>query len=228
MDPEAAAPDFPDVSPLPETPIVPHVLTGPGSVTYDLSRLSVQPTRDLRIFQTVVFLAFVVGIAAVGVFVYIIYSGRAPNGGDEVSAWLQINVYAYLSAATGLFLFRMNRNPPISLEVSRLGLMFGFPSGRRVTVTWDKLPGQTQLFENPRFEKLPLPKDMQLQLYTIPRYTLLWALAFLPPRVPRTYLTRHAFNGILDAGSRAGLTVTRYGDRYVFDRLNPMQFPSRF
>ncbi|MGA7846230.1 MAG: hypothetical protein WCB18_03975 [Thermoplasmata archaeon] len=219
---------FPQVSPLPEAPPPTHVLKGTQPVLFDLSHLKIHPTLNLRVFQILALGAFVIGIGAVGLYAYLLYSGRALSSLDEFSDLLDVNIWAYLGAATGLFLFRMNRRPPTSLEVSTTGLAFGFPDGAHRLVRWEKVPGQTTLLENPQFEKRPLPPDMQLQLYTLPRFTLLWTLAFLPPRVPRTYLTREAFYGIIEGATRAGLTVTRFGDHYEIDQLNPMKFPSRF
>ena len=185
-------------------------------------------TPSLLIFQALVLGAFLFGLFDVVFFGYLIYSGRAAPGSDQFVALAQVNGYAYGSATMGLFLFRMNRKPPKGVEVSAQGLSFSFPTGRTSRVRWDDLEGQTRLYEVPREERDRVPPDMHLQLYTEPKYLAVRIAAFLPPKVPRTYLTRDAFDSIIEGASRAGLTVTRYGDRYVMDRLNPMQFPPRF
>lgn len=212
------------VSPLPESVAIHHVLDATGRGRYDLSQVDARPTRLMILGRIFALLAFLVGVAAVAIFVYRVWSGGAPITSDEFSALFQINSYAYVAAATGLLAFRMSSRPPVELDIQPRGLTFHWPSGRVRELTWNRMAGATGLFDLTGPQDRPSREDQRLQLYTLPRYQVAWALIFLPPTVPRTYLTREAFEAVLEGATKAGLTVTRYGDRYVLDQLNPMRF----
>lgn len=216
------------ISPLPEGVTIKHILDAAGQGSYDFSRLDTRPTRSMVLGRIFALLAFLFGVAASAIFVYRVWSGGVPITSDEFSALFQINSYAYVAAAAGLLAFRMSSKPPVGLDVQPSGLTFHLSSGRVKDLAWSQLAGQTGLFDETEDPDRPPRNDLRLQLYTLPRYQAALALIFLPPTVPRTYLTREAFEAVLEGATKAGLTVTRYGDRYVLDQLNPMMFPPRF
>ncbi len=165
--------------------------------------------------------AFIIGVAALFVFALSVYWGHVEVGSDLFVQLLQINGYAYFSAAAGLFLFRFSRTPPKSVEIDEEGLTFGFEDGRREFVTWSDAQGETGVFD--REEPMGGNSGSWI-LVTLPGYHVIRTLAFMRPRVPRTFLTKDAADAVLAGAERAGLTVTKYGNRYVLERRNPMEF----
>lgn len=214
-------------SPLPEGVNIKHMLDATGRGRYDLSRLDTRPTRGMELGRVLVLLTFLVGVASFAIFVYRVWFGGVSIASDEFSALFQVNSYAYVAAAGGLLRFRMSSRPPVGIDIQPSGLVFHWASGRVKQLTWNQLAGATGLFDLTGSKHRPPRNDLCLQLYTLPRYQFALALIFLPPTVPRTYLTRDAFEAVLEGATKAGLTVTRYGHRYVLDQLNRMKFPPR-
>jgi hypothetical protein len=219
-------PAYSTVSVLPERPVLRHHLGRGESPTFRLESAWPRTSRRFLLNQFFLLGAFLCGAAALGLFGFEVYSGRVALGSDEFTSLLQVNEYAYVYAAAALFAFRFNRTPPNSLQVDEEGLLFTFENGRFEHVAWSEAEGETELYDGG--SESDAPKQAKILLVTKPGYLALRMFAFMRPRVPRTYLTRSAFDGVLGGAERAGFTVTRYGTRYVMDRLNPMVFHPKF
>jgi len=215
---------FPDPgpSPLPQTPKLRSVLAGRDVATFDLSGPASEKNRVSTSFRLLTLGSFVLGLAALGVAAYLVWSGRTYQYPGEIWDLIQVNGWAYLVAFVGLSWFLMNRNPPTGLTVSTKGLELRLHSGRTAALTWDEVDGTLRLFAGG--EENSMIRHGAYELQSTHWKDFVGGFFFFPPRIPRTYLTRDAFDATLEGAARAGLTVTQLGYRYAFDRRNPMNF----
>ncbi len=207
-------------SPLPVDVKPRHVLTGSTSTEFDLASLADARPRQVKVTRAFLLGAVLVSLAALVTFVIDVLTNHVPYQSDEFTALLQVNVNAYVYGVLSLDLYRRERRPPVSVTVMDDGLKFRFKTGATASLSWRGFAGYGLLYDrrnNPKLEPAA-----QLWLWPDSLLSMLRAFLFLPSPVPRTYLTPDAFDGIMEGAKRAGLIVTRWGNKFTFDQLNRM------